>query len=223
MKLMWLGHSAFILDNGRSKLIVDPFMSGNPACPLKPDDVDVDVVLVSHGHGDHLGDAVSIATGLKVPLVAIYELAEYSAKKGAKVIGMNFGGTVELSGFKVTMVPALHSSGITNSNFHHSGGTAAGFVIDNIYFAGDTCLFGDMALIGKRYSPEIALLPIGGLYTMTPEDAPFAAEMLGVKTVIPMHYNTWPAIEQNPEKMREPLESINVELVVPEIGVWFEV
>ena len=225
MKITWLGHSAFLIE-GSKKVLVDPFITGNDKAPVKPDDVDCDIIAVTHGHGDHLGDAIFISKRKNVPVVAIYELAEYINSKGATAIGMNFSGTYEHEGVKLTMVPALHSSGITESEFMHSGGLPAGFIIEmdgkTVYHAGDTGLFGDMKIIGELYTPDVSLLPVGGLFTMDTRLATIAAKWLKPKVVIPMHYNTWPPIEANPEDMRDDLEREGIDLVILEPGQSYE-
>ena len=225
MKIKWLGHSAFLIE-GSKKVLVDPFITGNDKAPIKPDDIDCDLIAVTHGHGDHLGDAIFISKRKNVPVVAIYELAQYIESKGANAVGMNFGGTYEYEGVKLTMVPALHSAGITEANFSHDGGLPAGFIIEidgkRIYHAGDTGLFGDMKLIGEIYHPDVALLPIGGLFTMDTKLATMAARWIKPKYVIPMHYNTWPPIKANPEEMREDLRREGIELVVLKPGEGFE-
>ncbi|OYT59262.1 metal-dependent hydrolase [Euryarchaeota archaeon ex4484_178] len=226
MKVTWLGHSAFIIEEGGKKVLVDPFITGNEKAPVKPDDIECDLIAVTHGHGDHLGDAIFIGKRKNVPIVAIYELAQYISSKGANGVGMNFGGTYEYEGIKLSMVPALHSSGITESNFAHDGGLPAGFVIEingkKVYHAGDTGLFGDMRLIGELYRPDVALLPVGGLFTMDTKLATIAAKWIKPKFVIPMHYNTWPPIEANPEEMREELKKEGIELIVLKPGESFE-
>lgn len=225
MKITWLGHSAFLIE-GTKRVLVDPFITGNDKAPVKPDDVDCDIIAVTHGHGDHLGDAIFISKRKNVPIVAIYELAEYINSKGATAIGMNFSGTYEHEGVRLTMVPALHSSGITEDNFSHSGGLPAGFIIEmdgkTIYHAGDTGLFGDMKIIGELYTPDVALLPVGGLFTMDTRLATIAAKWLKPKVVIPMHYNTWPPIEADPEEMRDDLEREGIDLVILEPGQSYE-
>ena len=225
MKIKWLGHSAFLIE-GSKKVLVDPFITGNDNAPVKPDDIDCDIIAVTHGHGDHLGDAIFISKRKNAPIVAIYELAQYIASKGANAVGMNFSGTYEHEGVKLTMVPALHSAGITETNFSHDGGLPAGFIIEmdgkKVYHAGDTGLFGDMKLIGEIYHPDVALLPIGGLFTMDTKLATIAARWIKPKYVIPMHYNTWPPIKANPEEMREDLSREGIELVVLKSGESFE-
>lgn len=219
LKITWLGHSAFLLE-GEERMLIDPFITGNPAAPVGPEDIDCDVICVTHGHGDHLGDAIPIAKRLGVPVVAIYEIAQYVSGRGAEAIGMNFGGTLHREKSGITMVPAVHSSGITESGFSADGGVPAGFVISTgghtVYHAGDTALFSDMKLIGELYKPDIAMLPIGDLYTMNPQTAAMAARWLGAKTVIPMHYNTWPPIEQDPGELKRLLEGVaNVMILTP--------
>ncbi len=220
LKITWLGHSAFLIE-GSERILVDPFISGNPLAPVKPDEVECDLICVTHGHGDHLGDAIPIAKRLGVPVVAIYELAQYISGKGAEAVGMNFGGTLHREKSDITMVPAVHSSGITEAGFSVSGGLPAGFVISmdghTIYHAGDTALFSDMKTIGELYRPDIAMLPIGDLYTMNPETAAIAAEWLGAKTVIPMHYNTWPPIKQDPGELGARLEG-KASVIIPVPG-----
>jgi len=225
MKITWLGHSAFVIEDGK-KVLVDPFITGNDASPVKPDDVECDLIAVTHGHGDHLGDAIFIGKRKNVPIVAIYELAEYINSKGANGIGMNFGGTLDYEGIKISMVPALHSSGISESKFSHDGGLPAGFVIElngkKVYHAGDTGLFGDMKLIGEIYHPDVALLPVGGLFTMDTKLATIAAKWIRPKFVIPMHYGTWPLIKANPEEMREELEKEGIKLLILKPGESFQ-
>ena len=225
MKIRWLGHSAFLLE-GTKNVLIDPFITGNEKSPVKPDDINCDIIAVTHGHGDHLGDAVFISKRKNVPVVAIYELAEYISSKGANAVGMNFGGTYTYEGVEITMVPALHSAGITEANFTHNGGLPAGFIIHmdgkTVYHAGDTGLFGDMKIIGELYKPDVALLPVGGLFTMDPKLAVIAAKWIKPKVVIPMHYNTWPPIKQNPEKMRAPLEKEGIKLVILKPGEFFQ-
>ncbi len=225
MKITWLGHSAFMIE-GTKKVLVDPFITGNDKAPVKPDDLDCDIIAVTHGHGDHLGDAIFISKRKDVPVLAIYEIAEYINSKGAKAVGMNFSGTYDYEGAKITMVPAMHSSGITETGFSHSGGLPAGFIIEMdgkvVYHAGDTGLFGDMKIIGEIYKPDVALLPIGGLFTMDTRLAAIAAKWIKPKVVIPMHYNTWPPINANPELMRGELEKENIKLVVLNPGESYE-
>ncbi|MEM0077935.1 MAG: metal-dependent hydrolase [Thermoplasmata archaeon] len=210
MKITWYGHSAIMIDDS-IKILIDPFIENNPLAPVKWQDLKPDLILVTHGHGDHLGNAIDIAKKNDIPVVAIYELAEYLSSKGVNSIGMNFSGTFEFKGKKITMVPALHSAGISEDNFQHSGGLPCGYVINGskiIYHAGDTGIFGDMKIIGEIYNPEISLLPIGGFFTMSIKEAVYAAKMLKSKYVIPIHYNTFDLIKQNPEELKKDLMGV---------------
>jgi L-ascorbate metabolism protein UlaG (beta-lactamase superfamily) len=199
--LTWIGHSCFRIDFDDTMVLIDPFITGNPSAKVSPDELCPDIIAVTHGHGDHLGDTVDIAkrTGCKV--VCIHELSQYLKSKGIETEGMNIGGKVKVGNFSFTMTDARHSSSIDESGRQIDGGRAAGFIIEfgnrSIYHAGDTGLFGDMSLISRLYHPEIAILPIGGRYTMGPEDAALAVEMLRPQMVVPMHYNTFDVIAQD--------------------------
>jgi len=199
MKITWLGHSCFLLEGSRSVLI-DPFAPGGLG------EIAPDLVAVTHGHADHMGDAVA----LKKRTVAINELAKYLSSKGVPAEGMNIGGTLTVNGVRFSMTQAIHSAWIEEAGIGCAGGGAAGFVIEmdgvRVYHAGDTALFSDMKLIGDIYGPHVALLPIGGRFTMGPEEAMIAANYIGAKLVIPMHYNTWPAIAQDPDAFRHAIE-----------------
>lgn len=222
MKIRWLGHAAFLLE-GSKKVIVDPFLSGNPKCPVKPQDVSVDVIAVTHGHGDHLGDAIEISKRCNAPIVCIHELSRYLSMQGAKAVGMNMGGTAEVEGVKFTMVPAMHSADIEENGKLITAGCPAGFVIEmdgvKVYHTGDTDVFMDMQLIGELHNPDIMLLPIGDWYTMGIKGATKALELVKPKLAIPMHYNTFPVIKQNPEEFRRVAEEkTGVKVVVLEPG-----
>lgn len=209
-KITWLGHAAFQVDTpGGVRVLIDPFLHGNPACPDHLKTVDrCDLMLITHAHGDHVGDAVPVAKATGCEVVCIVELGDWLATKGvANLTQMNKGGTVRTQGLEITMVHALHTSGITDGDESFYGGEAAGYVVklENgfaFYHAGDTALFGDMALIGELYQPELAMLPIGDHYTMGPREAARAAKLLGVKHVIPMHYGTFPVLTGTPEALR---------------------
>lgn len=202
VKITYLGHSAFKFISSNNVIIyIDPFLSKNPKTPLEMKDVDkADIVLVTHGHHDHVGDTISISQKTNAKVIAIYELGNYLTKKGAKnVIGMNKSGTYSLAGISFIMVPANHSSGIMEGDQILYGGEAVGFVIRfengfTIYHAGDTGVFSDMKIIGDLYKPDISILPIGSHYTMGPKEAAYAAKLLGSKYVIPMHYGTFPIL-----------------------------
>ncbi|WP_456471556.1 metal-dependent hydrolase [Methanocaldococcus sp.] len=210
--ITWYGHACFKVDN----VLIDPFVP-NPLCNLPSDMVmnGVDVIAVTHGHDDHLGNALALSTAYNVPVVAIHEIACYLAERGAKVEGMNIGGTIEVNGAKLTMVKAEHSCSIA--------GVATGYIInDRVYHAGDTGVFGDMELIGELYNPKVALLPIGGRYTMGIEEALLAIELIYPEVVIPMHYNTFPLIETDVNEFVKKAEALGVEVIVPEIGMPIE-
>jgi len=211
MELTYLGHACVVL-RGEKTVLIDPFV---PSGDIPPD---ADIVAVTHGHADHMGMTVS----LKRPTVAINELAKYLVAKGIPAEGMNYGGTVMLEGVRFRMVPAIHSSWIEEAGIGCNGGGSAGFVIGiggkEIYHAGDTALFSDMKLIGELYHPDIALLPIGGRFTMDPAEAMIAARYIGAPVVVPIHYNTWPVIAQDPAPFKAALErttDIRVRILAP--------
>src|SRR5438045_1861608 len=197
VKLTWLGHATFLIETPAGKtILLDPWVMGNPMCPEKEKEIKkVDVMLCTHGHIDHIGDAVEIARKHTPAVVAIPELGQ---KKGVKqVSAMNKGGTQRVGDIKVTMVHADHSCGIEDGDELIYGGEACGYVIEfsnglKIYHAGDTNVFGDMAIIRDLYAPEVVMLPIGDHYTMGPREAAYACNLLNPKTVIPIHFGTLP-------------------------------
>lgn len=216
LEIVWLGHSTFRIKTPEGKiLLLDPWLMSNPACPeafrAMPQ---LDALLISHGHFDHIGDAVELGLRHQCEAVAIYETSHWLEKKGLKhTRPMNKGGTQTVAGVKVTMVHADHSCGILDGDQIIYGGEASGLVLTfsngfKVYHAGDTNVFGDMKLIGQLYQPDLAMLPIGGLYTMSPKEAALAIEMLGVKQVIPMHHSTFPALPGKPAELRERLSHI---------------
>ncbi len=200
MQITYLGHSCVLLTGSR-KVLIDPFIEGGSVISVDPD-----IVAVTHGHADHMGEAVA----LKKPTVAITEIAKYLKAKGIAAEGMNIGGTIVLDGVSFTMTPALHSGWIEEAGIAAGGGAAAGFVIRmdgiSVYHAGDTALFSDMKLIGELSRPDVALLPIGGRFTMGPAEAMMAAQFIGAKTIIPIHYNTWEKIVQDPVPFKTAIE-----------------
>jgi L-ascorbate metabolism protein UlaG (beta-lactamase superfamily) len=218
LSITWLGHATFILRTpGGKRVILDPWISTNPACPDSAKKVgDLDLMLITHGHGDHTADAVSVARSSGAQVVAPFELSVWLQQKGLKnVVGMNPGGTVNLHGLSLTMVPAVHSSSVEDEGKTIYAGLATGYVIKfedglTVYYAGDTSVFGDMRLIGDMYRPSIAFLPIGDLYTMGPEQAAFACELLRVKQVVPMHWGTFPALTGTPARLRELAPGVDV-------------
>lgn len=210
--IQWLGHSTFkIKTPGGKTLLIDPWVQGNPACPDSLKSLDsLDVMLITHGHFDHISDAVEIGKKTGALTVGIFEICTWLGRKGvANSSAMNKGGTQTVAGVKVTMVHADHSCGITEDDGSIVyGGEAVGYVIElengfRIYHAGDTALFGDMRLIGELYRPDLAFLPIGDLFTMSPREAAYAIRLLGVRQVIPMHWGTFPALTGTPDQLRE--------------------
>jgi L-ascorbate metabolism protein UlaG (beta-lactamase superfamily) len=200
MKLTWFGHSCVRL-SGTKIVVVDPFIGEG-----KEVTGDCDIIAVTHGHGDHMGDTVR----LKKTTVAINEIAKYLGTKGVPAEGMNIGGKIEVEGVRFTMTQAVHSSWLEEGGIGCNGGAAAGYVITmddrSVYHAGDTALFSDMKLIGDLYRPDVALLPIGGRFTMGPDEAMMAAQFIGAPLVIPIHYNTWPKISQDPARFKYAIE-----------------
>jgi L-ascorbate metabolism protein UlaG (beta-lactamase superfamily) len=208
----WLGHATFrITTPGGKHLLIDPWVDTNPACPEEARKIDsLDLILITHGHSDHMADAVPVAQRTGAKTLTIFELATYLGGRGVlNTIGMNKGGTTEaLDGIRVTMVSANHSCGIVEDGKIVYGGEAVGYVIElengfRIYHAGDTCVFGDMKIIGELYRPELVMLPIGDFYTMSPREAAYACRLLGAKIVIPMHYATFPVLTGTPQALRQ--------------------
>jgi L-ascorbate metabolism protein UlaG (beta-lactamase superfamily) len=200
--ITWLGHSCFSIRSGKFKLLVDPFLDDSPTASVKSEDVAADFILLTHGHFDHVNDAVAIATRTDATVVANFEIANWLKAQGVaeeKVVAMNIGGGIDLPFGRVKMTPALHSSGLPDGS---CGGSAGGFLLQlgtrRIYLAGDTGLMFDMKFIGIG-GLDLAVLPIGDIFTMGPDDSLEAIKLLNPKRVIPCHYNTWPPIEQDAE------------------------
>jgi L-ascorbate metabolism protein UlaG (beta-lactamase superfamily) len=215
--LTWLGHAAFRIDTANGKRIyVDPFLQGNPKCPANEQEPErADIVAVTHAHGDHIGDTVAIAKQHGSTVVAMVELAGWLGKQGVaddKLIGFNKGGTIDVDGVKFTLTNAFHSSSTPDGSY---GGEAAGLVVEtgdgtSIYFAGDTCVFGDMQLIGRIYEPDLVVLPIGDHYTMGPREAAVALELLGAKRCVPSHWGTFPLLTGTPAELQEAAPEVTV-------------
>ena len=201
-ELTWLGHGSWAIKTGETTILLDPFLDESPAAPVKAADVDADFILVSHGHFDHIADVAPIANRTGATVVAIYEIVDWlsSQHNVANAVGMNLGGAVDLPFGRVKLTLAFHSSKLPDGS---NGGNPGGFLLTladaKIYFACDTALFYDMKLIGAE-GIDMAVLPIGDLFTMGPDDALEAVKLIGPKQVIPDHYNTWPPIEQDPEQ-----------------------
>jgi len=210
MKITWLGHSALQIDGSRS-VFIDPFLTGNPKASCRAEDIArADVVIVSHDHNDHLGDSFAICRRTGATLVALHEIALAAADNKVKAEGMGIGGTVAVYGIEVSLVPAFHSAGL--------GGTAAGIIVAmdgrTIYHAGDTGLSMEMRLIGEMYRPDIAFLPIDGRFNMTPRLAAKAVELLAVPRVVPIHYDTFPAIRSSAAEFRKLVGSLSTVTVL---------
>ena len=223
--LTWLGHSSFRVETPVGKRVyVDPFLNGNPKCPeseIEPERCDL--ILVTHGHGDHVGDTVAIHQRFGCPVIAPVELREWLTGQGVADDGggnsPNKGGTVKVDGVNVTLTDANHSSSTNDGTY---AGEPCGIVLEvedgfKLYFAGDTNVFGDMSLIGRIYAPNVAVLPIGDHFTMGPREAAVAVELLGVVRVVPCHYGTFGLLTGTPDALRE-LVAPGIEILAPEPG-----
>jgi L-ascorbate metabolism protein UlaG (beta-lactamase superfamily) len=219
MELTWLGHASFRLDADGKRIYIDPFLNGNPKCPENEKTPErADIVAITHGHGDHTGDAVDIAKAHGATVIAPVELADKLSSQVENVKDPNKGGTVEIDGIRFTLTHAQHSSSDNDGNYT---GEPCGIIVraegKTIYFAGDTNVFGDMqTVIGRLYKPDVAVLPIGDHYTMGPEEAALAVELLGVSRVVPCHWGTFPALVGTPDALQEKVGSgVTVEKLEP--------
>lgn len=227
VQITWLGQSTYRIRSGNKIYYLDPFLTPNPLCPeneKRP--TAADFILLTHGHGDHTSDAVALAQRSKAKVLCMIELGKWLGKQGVPedaIIAGNKGGTVDLGGARVTMVHADHSSSVDGPDgLAIYTGEAAGFVIQfpeglRAYFAGDTAVFGDMRLIGEIYQPEVAFLPIGDFFTMGPLEASHACRLLGVATVVPNHYGTWPILTGTPAELRRLLQEAGTPCEVVEM------
>jgi L-ascorbate metabolism protein UlaG (beta-lactamase superfamily) len=220
IKLTWLGHATFLIETpAGKKIIIDPWVQNNPSTPASLKKIEhIDVMLCTHGHGDHIGDAVTLAKQHDPKVVGVYELAMWMNKKGAKqIMPMNKGGSQEVGDVYVTMVHADHSCGIEDDGQIIYGGEPCGYVIQfqngvKIYHAGDTNVFGDMHIIHELYHPDIVMLPIGDVFTMGPREAAYACKLLKPQVVIPMHFNTFPLLTGTPQELERRVKDLGIEI-----------
>ena len=208
--IRYLGHSAFALDADDRQVLIDPFLSGNRHAAAQPDEFNPVAILLTHAHADHVGDTVEIAKRTGCDVISTFELGVFLGGKGINAIPGNHGGTIKFDGGSVKLVPAWHTSSYDGEEGQFlAPGVPAGLVVrfggSTIYFAGDTCLFGDMALIAEE-GLDVAVVPIGDHFTMGPKDAVRAVQLLKPRVVIPCHYNTFPPIEQDPEAFKHDVE-----------------
>ena len=203
LRLTYLGHSGFLINAAGAAIAIDPFLTGNPLAKHKPHDTNVSAILLTHGHEDHVGDTVDIANANNATVFANFELANLLQKKGVKNIeDGNPGGRINAKFGWVAFTPAWHSSSFGGKYMGNPCGIIVNFAGVTIYHTGDTAIFSDMKLLGEIYQPDIVMLPIGDRYTMGPELASRAAELIKPRVAIPIHYNTWPPIEQDPTKFQ---------------------
>ncbi|MBP3041109.1 metal-dependent hydrolase [Bacillaceae bacterium Marseille-Q3522] len=224
MKVSYHGHSIIKIQTGGKIILIDPFITGNSLTDLNADKLTADVIILTHGHNDHVGDTVSIAKRNHALVITLADLATYLSWQGVKTHGMNIGGAYTFDFGKVKFTQAFHSSGyVTNGKEIIYGGMPAGVLLTiegkTIYHAGDTGLFSDMKLIGERHQIDLSFLPIGDNFTMGPEDAAYAAELIQAKQVVPIHYNTFPPIRQNPHAFVSLLKEGNGVVLEPGEGI----
>ncbi len=221
MEVIYYGHSCFEVHYNEHRILFDPFIRPNPkAASIDLSSINPTLIAISHAHGDHIADAESIAKQCGAPILANYEITSWFAEKGVEqTIGMNTGGTYRSSDLSISLTQALHSSSFPDGRY---GGNPNGFALNfgtrRFYYAGDTDLFGDMRLIGQHYNPEFAFLPIGDHFTMGYERAAEAAKLLNVKSVIGMHFDTFPPIEIDHEKVQQHFSREGIRLIIPSIG-----
>jgi L-ascorbate metabolism protein UlaG (beta-lactamase superfamily) len=225
VRVVYHGHSNVEIQSGVHRLAIDPFYSGNPLADVAADKAHPTCILLTHAHGDHVGDAVALAQRTKAPVVSNYEICMYLRNKGVPaVLPMNHGGSLALPWGRVTMTIAFHTSSFEDGAY---GGQPGGFIVETggktIYHAGDTALFGDMKLLGELYAIDLACLPIGDCFTMGPALAVKAAQFLRAKKVVPIHYNTFPPIAQDGAKFAAALQAVGIEGLVMQAGEAVEV
>ncbi len=213
LDLTFLGHAGFMLDDGSTKVVIDPFLTGNPLATMGPEDVDASAIILTHGHEDHIGDTLAIAERTSATVIGVHEVSLWAAENGRETIGANPGGKIETNWGWVAFTQAHHSSSFDGRYM----GVACGVVVRmggvTVYHCGDTGLFSDMKLIGEIYQPDVACIPIGDVYTMGPELATRAAEWIGAATAIPIHYRTFPVLAQDAGGFRP--EGVEVRALEP--------
>ena len=225
--ITYIGHSGALIKAGDKIVAIDPWITGNPLCPKELQNPEkIDILILTHGHGDHAGDAVRLAKEYGCKVCCIFDLGQILISEGApeaNIIGMNKGGKTQIDGLTIALTNAFHSNSYTKTNGEQVyAGEACGIILSDgantIFHAGDTCLFSDLKLIADKYSPQIALLPIGDYFTMDAEDAAKAAALLGVKTAIPIHYKTFPLLAQSADEFASHLSKNNIECAELEPG-----
>lgn len=209
--LKWLGHAAWLVKFSKTTVLIDPFLTDNPTAAMKESEIQkVDYIMITHNHMDHVGDAFTISKRTGAKIVGMFELSSMGAEQGVpqeNFIGMNKGNLTSFGDVSMGLTQAVHSGNECGALVSGDGKT--------VYHAGDTALFGDMKLIGELYHPDVALLPIGGFFTMSPREAAVAANMIGAKYTIPMHFNTFPPIQQDPEKFKSLVTGSTVKVLKP--------
>ena len=219
MKIEFCGHSCFLITNDMNSVIIDPFLTGNPQALRKPGDINVEAVILTHGHGDHVGDGITIAKNNDATVIAPFELAVYSEKNGAKAHPMHIGGGHDFPFGRVKLTPAWHGSAVMEAgDIPIYTGNPCGILLTmdgkTVYHAGDTGLFGDMKLIGERHAIDLVMLPIGDNFTMGISDALYALQLVNPKKVVPMHYNTFPVIEVDVNEFTSGAKKMGYECIV---------
>ena len=223
VKVKWLGHAAFEIKSDKFTILIDPFLTGNPKAAAKAESLHADFILLTHGHGDHVGDAFNIAKRCGSTIIAPNELAVYAGQRGLKTHPMHIGGGFDFPFGRVKLTPALHGSAIieTDGTIVYTG-MPCGFLVEidsvTIYHAGDTALISEMMFLGDFEEVDLALLPIGDNFTMGPRDAAIAVDMIAPKIVVPMHYGTWPPIDSSSEEFAEMVDSEEVEVRILQPG-----